>query len=144
MTLEDYTTIFYVDDDPDDRFFFEEVTNEIGKRISLFEMGDDMLGQLENPPPYPSVVFLDLNMPVKDGFEVLREIRALESFAPVPIIVLSTTNNENTVQKCFDLGASLYITKSPALSDLKKSIEFVLSIDWENHTTTAQNFVYKR
>lgn len=143
MVLETYTTIFYVDDDEDDRLFFEEVTDQIGENISLFELGDQMLLKLENPPPYPSVIFLDLNMPVKDGFEVLQEIKSSANLKDVPVIILSTTSNPETVQRCFNLGASLYVKKSLSMADLKKSLEFVLSIDWEEHTVEETNFVYK-
>lgn len=143
MSTETCTTIFYVDDDQDDRSFFEEVSNQIGESITLFERGDEMLEQLENPPPSPSVVFLDLNMPIKDGFEVLQEIKSSEAFGHFPTIILSTTSNSDTIKRCFELGASLYITKSPSLSELKKSLEFVLSLDWNNRVTTVQNFVYQ-
>lgn len=144
MVLENYTTIFYVDDDEDDRFFFEEVTGQIGENISLFELGDQLLLQLRNPPPSPSIIFLDLNMPIKDGFEVLQEIKSSSAFKDVPVIILSTASNPETIQRCFDLGASLYLRKSTSMQELKDSLEFVLGIDWENHTVTTGNFVYKR
>ncbi|WP_456311593.1 response regulator [Pseudomonas shirazensis] len=144
MVLETYTTIFYVDDDPDDRMFFEEVTQQIGESISLFELGDQMLVQLENPPPNPSVIFLDLNMPVKDGFEVLQEIKQNLNLKDVPVVILSTTNNAETVSKCFELGASLYVKKSMSIDDLKSSLEYVLSINWDEHSVSHSNFLYKK
>jgi len=144
MVLETYTTIFYVDDDPDDRMFFEEVTQQIGESISLFELGDQMLLQLENPPPNPSVIFLDLNMPVKDGFEVLQEIKQNLNLKDVPVVILSTTNNAETVSKCFELGASLYVKKSMSIDDLKSSLEYVLSINWDEHSVSHSNFLYKK
>lgn len=144
MVLETYTTIFYVDDDPDDRMFFEQVTQQIGESISLFELGDQMLLQLENPPPNPSVIFLDLNMPVKDGFEVLQEIKENLNLKDVPVIILSTTNNPETVSRCFELGASLYVKKSMSIDDLKNSLEYVLSINWEEHSVSHSNFLYKK
>ncbi|MBE8728240.1 response regulator [Flavobacterium hungaricum] len=139
----DTTTLFYVDDDEDDRMFFEEVALQIGENLSLFELGDDMLLKLKNPPPYPSLIFLDLNMPIKDGFEVLQEIKGSPNLKEIPVIILSTAGNLETVQKCFDLGASLYLKKTVSISELKKSIEYVLSIDWQQRAVTIENFVYK-
>lgn len=144
MVLElQTTTFFYVDDDSDDRSFFQEAADEIGENVRLFELGDDMLRMLKNPPPKPSVVFLDLNMPIKNGFEILQEIRASPAFGAIPIIVYSTSNSIDTISKCKDLGASLFITKAISLSSLTKAIEYVMAIDWDNFRPNLQNFVYK-
>ncbi|MFC4478672.1 response regulator [Flavobacterium chungangensis] len=140
---EAYTTLFYADDDEDDRMFFEEVAQQIGESISLFELGDHMLLKLQNPPPSPSLIFLDLNMPIKDGFEVLAEIKASSSLKHVPVIILSTAGNAETVEKCFNLGASLYVRKTMSIADLKKAVEYVLSINWEKQHITMDSFLYK-
>lgn len=140
---ETYTTIFYADDDEDDRMFFEEVAQQIGESISLFELGDQMLLKLQNPPPSPSLIFLDLNMPVKDGFEVLQEIKSAENLKDIPVIILSTASNSETVQRCFNLGASLYLKKTMSIGDLKKSVQYVLSINWKQQNITQDNFVYR-
>jgi response regulator RpfG family c-di-GMP phosphodiesterase len=137
------TTVFYVDDDSDDRSFFEEAIEELGENVKLFELGDDMLRLLKNPPPKPSVIFLDLNMPYKNGFEILDEIRSSEAFQGLPIVVYSTTSANDTIQKCLDLGASYYITKVVSLSSLVNAIKTVISMDWENFKPNMDNFVYK-
>jgi CheY-like chemotaxis protein len=137
------TTCFYVDDDSDDRLFFQEAIDAIGESVRLFELGDDMIYMLKNPPPKPAIVFLDLNMPVKNGFEVLEEIRASEDFQDIPIVVYSTASSIDIMRKCLTLGANYYITKATSLSHLKKAIEHVMAFDWQNFTPTIQNFVYK-
>jgi len=58
-----------------------------------------------------SVVLLDINMPKLDGIEVLRRLRADERTAMVPIIMLTTTDNPREIQKCYELGCNVYVTK---------------------------------
>ena len=137
------TTFFYVDDDSDDRSFFQEAADELGENVSIFELGDEMMQILKNPPPIPSVVFIDLNMPIKNGFELLQEIRSSSGFNSIPIVVYSTSNSIDTISKCMELGASLFITKAISLSSLIKAIEHVMGIDWENFKPNLQTFVYK-
>ncbi len=141
MVMEIQTTLFYVDDDEDDRMFFQEATEVLGETVSLFELADDMLNTLKNPPPAPSMVFLDLNMPVKDGFQVLIEIKSSKAFCHIPVVVLSTAVDEVTVNKCFDLGASCYLSKPSSPDELKSAISKVVEIDWENHKVTRSNFI---
>lgn len=70
-------TIFYTDDDLDDLDFFTEVVESMENGVELVTQnnGKKLLEALHNPPPAPSVVFLDLNMPGINGFDVLTEIR---------------------------------------------------------------------
>ena len=98
---------------------------------------------LKNPPPKPSVIFLDLNMPVKNGFEILEEIRATADFKEIPVIVYSTAFSMDVIRKCYDLGANLYVSKATSLGVLVRVMSHVLSIEWDQHTTTMQNFVYR-
>lgn len=137
------TTIFYADDDVDDLDFFKDVTSEINQPVTLFEHSEKLLYTLKNPPPKASVIFLDLNMPVKNGFEVLSEIKATPSIKNIPVIILTTSNNPSDVSKCKELGAKLYIKKPSTVNDLKKAVNYVLETDWDNFTPSDQQFVYK-
>ena len=137
-------TFFYVDDDSDDLMFFQDAIDALGKYVKLFDRGDDMINLLRNPPPKPSVVFLDLNMPVKNGFEILKEIRQSEEFRDIPIVIYSTAYNPDVVQKCIDLGANLYITKATSLPGMIKMMKHVLSVEWDHFKPTSlREFVYK-
>ena len=138
-----YTTIFYADDDIDDLDFFKEVTSDINEPVSLFESGDKMLDILNNPPPKPSVIFLDLNMPIKSGFEVLNEIKASPDICNIPVIILTTSTSPSDISQCKDLGAKLYIRKPTSVFALKKAINHVLATDWNNFTPTDTNFFYQ-
>lgn len=138
-----HTTIFYADDDIDDLDFFKEVATEINKPVSLFEQGEKLLHTLLNPPPKASVIFLDLNMPIKSGFDILNEIKARPDLMNIPVIILTTSINQEDISKSKELGANLYIRKPNSIDALKKAVNHVLAIDWNNYTTTEKDFFYQ-
>lgn len=143
MEAQTYTSIFYADDDIDDLDFFKEVTSELNEPVSLFEEGDKLLETLNNPPPIPSIIFLDLNMPAKSGFDVLREIKANPKMQNIPVIIFTTSINPNDIELSKKLGANLYIRKPSSMSTLRKAIDHVLSIDWNSFIPSDAQFVYQ-
>lgn len=138
--------IFYADDDEDDREFFCEAIDELydSSKLVTLEDGDGLLNALRNPPPTPSLVFLDLNMPGKTGFDVLKEIRTLERFKNIPVIVVSTSSDEKTISITKELGANYYIPKPTDYDDLKKSLKYALNINWETFKPHMFDFVYRK
>jgi chemotaxis family two-component system response regulator Rcp1 len=76
--------------------------------------------------PHPDLILLDLNLPRKNGHEVLREIKADPTLCRIPVVVLTTSDAEKDVLKAYDLQANCYIQKPV---DLAKFIEVVKSID---------------
>lgn len=138
-------TIFYTDDDEDDLSIFADAVESLQKKIKLqtYTGGEKLLNAIYNPPPTPNVVFLDLNMPGKNGFDVLTELRNNEERTDIPVIIFSTSNEPGIIEKCRVLGASLFITKPVLMKDIINSINHALEIDWKNFVPTANNFVYK-
>jgi len=136
-------TIFYTDDDLDDLDFFTEVVDSIGN-INLVTQnnGKKLLEALHNPPPSPSILFLDLNMPGISGFDVLTEIRNSASWKNLPIIIISTSNDDKIIDKSLNLGANFYITKPNDFVSLKKSIEHSINVNWNSFMPNKDNFVY--
>lgn len=143
-TMLNNMTIFYADDDADDLDFFRDVTTVIDKDINLYTLdsGNKLLMAVKNPPPYPHIIFLDLNMPGKDGFEVLRELKTSDEHKNIPVIIFSTSNDQHNILKSKELGANLYITKPNSFSKFQKSIEHTLSINWEAFHPSLENFYY--
>lgn len=138
-------TIFYTDDDEDDLSIFADAVESLSKKITLqtYTGGDKLLKAIYNPPPTPNVVFLDLNMPGKNGFDVLVELRNNDANNDIPVIIFSTSNEPGIIEKCRSLGANYFVTKPVLMSDIIKIINFTLEIDWKNFSTTGQNFIYK-
>lgn len=140
--------IFLADDDADDRVFFEEALNDltIETELTVAKDGVELMTALEEvvvEPPPPHVIFLDLNMPNKNGFECLEEIRTHEKFKNIPVVIFSTTANENAVEKTYTLGANCYICKPTSHNLLKKAIEMVMALElWEqSQQPLKENFI---
>jgi len=128
------TNIFLTDDDSDDCQLFSEALHEIfpdsQTRLTITNDGVKLMEALkESVPPAPEVIFLDLNMPRKNGFECMQEIRKTALYQNIPIIIFSTTSNSDIVDKTFEHGANFYICKPQSYSLLKKTIALVLSFD---------------
>ncbi|MDR7370391.1 response regulator [Flavobacterium aquidurense] len=137
-------TIFYTDDDDDDLSIFADAVESLPEKIQLktYNGGDKLLTAIYNPPPIPHLIFLDLNMPGKNGFDVLAELRSSEK-KDIPIVIFSTSNEPGIIERCRTLGANYFITKPVLMSDIVKSIEHALSIDWKKFVPDTKNFVYK-
>ncbi len=122
--------ILLAEDDDDDRAFFAEALTDINPDIQLSHAhdGNQLLDLLNGGlNPLPDAVFLDLNMPMKNGFESLKEIRAKAAVDKVAIIILSTSWHQATIDTVYMLGANMYIIKPNSFPRLKDVIEKVLT-----------------
>ena len=141
--MKEDLTIFYADDDQDDLEFFAEIVNEIGSyNIVTQTNGQALLDAINNPPPHPYVVFLDINMPGFTGLEVLRKLRASTQHKELPVVMFSTSKDEDIIEISRQLGATFYMPKSSIFDNLKKSLEHALSINWRSFKPSDNNFVY--
>ncbi|RZJ34977.1 MAG: response regulator [Flavobacterium sp.] len=138
-------TIFYADDDPDDLDFFRDATKLISKniRVCTHSGGEKLIQDLKSLDYLPAIVFLDINMPGKNGLETLQEIRENSRFKDIPVVIFSTACDSSYVSQSLSLGASLYVKKSTSFEKFRKSIEFALNINWETFHPSGQEFVYR-
>jgi len=143
--MKDSITIFYADDDHDDIELFTEAIDLIDRPTVLYthDNGENLLKAVNNPPPTPHIIFLDLNMPGKNGFDVLKELKTSKDHSNIPVVVFSTSSDNTSISKSMALGANFFVTKMGAFKDFKKSIEFALSINWSNFKPANDNFVYR-
>ena len=128
--------VFLADDDSDDRTFFSDALREIPiqTKISEFNNGVDLMAELlSNTAEQPDVIFLDLKMPMMDGFECLADIRDLEQYINTPVIIYSTSYHPKEIDRLNEMGASLYLQKPSSYNQLKtllhKCLRYVNNAD---------------
>lgn len=139
-------TIFYTDDDQEDLDFFREIIESIDADVDVTvhtqNNGHELLSALDNPPPTPHLVFLDINMPGLTGLEILKHVRNKLNNTTLPIVMFSTSNDSRIIEKSRELGATYYMTKSGVFDQLRQSIEHALKINWNTFIPNEKNFVY--
>lgn len=120
--------ILLVDDDADDRLFFKEAMEEINidTMVSIVNDGDQMMDYLNQCEHLPDIIFLDINMPVKNGLECLRELRADMRFKYILIIMYSTSGAEKDIEESYRWGANIYLKKPVDFAQLKVSLANIL------------------
>ncbi len=129
-------TILMADDDPDDRLLTADALKEarLINDIRFVENGEELLDYLRHtgkfaPPanaPRPGLILLDLNMPRKDGRAVLKDLKQDPELRTIPIVVLTTSKDDEDVYKSYDLGVNSYIVKPvtfEALVDILQTLE---------------------
>ena len=124
--------ILLADDDTDDCMFFEKALQElfIPTDFTAVHDGEQLMQLLTNETTkLPHVIFLDLNMPRKNGFECLSEIKLNEKLSGIPVIIFSTSFENETVNQLHKSGAHYYIRKPSQFSQFKsliqQSLEFI-------------------
>lgn len=144
----DILNVALVDDDKDDRFLFQEVIEEIkiNTNLLLFTNGQEFMDYLTQADIVNlHIVFLDLNMPVKNGIQCLEEIRSNNRFNDISVAIYSTSSSEADIEETFVKGANVYINKPNDFKNLKKTIEQVLRVNWQYNTSVLNrgNFLLK-
>ncbi len=93
----------------------------------------------------PNVLFLDLNMPKKNGLECLGEIKRDAKFNDIAIAIFSTSSSEEHIEETFVQGANIYIKKPSDFNTLKKVLSDVVTINWQYHTSglNKDNFLLR-
>ncbi|MCP4583156.1 MAG: response regulator [candidate division Zixibacteria bacterium] len=121
-------TIVLAEDDPDDRLMATEALEEsrLANDLHIVENGEELMDYLNHRGKYaeldnwniPGLILLDLNMPKKDGREALKEIKADPALRRIPIVVLTTSDEEEDIFRTYDLGVNSFITKPVSFESL--------------------------
>ena len=131
--------IVIAEDDADDQFLFQTAFEENGLtfQIEFVHNGVELISYLDlckaagDQADLPSLIILDLNMPKKDGREVLKEIKDHPVYKIIPVIIFTTTKNEMEVRRCYELGANSYIVKPVSFDGLLNIIREIKNF-WFN------------
>ena len=128
-------TILLAEDDPDDQYLISEALDEnrLNARLYIVADGEEVMDYLNRRGEYqdsqkwpmPNLILLDLNMPRKDGREVLREIKADPNFQHIPVVALTTSQAEKDVVDTYQNGVSGFITKPVEFSGLREVMKTI-------------------
>lgn len=145
MTQHQSAYIFYSDDDEDDQELFRDALSEVDSSLKLVTAndGDKLLELLECPPPYPKLIFLDLNMPRVNGYQVLQRLRNNESLKKYPVVIFSTTSSSEAVEKTREMGANLFVPKPRSYDAMKQAIKTCVNIDWKDFNAAQQPYLMR-
>ncbi|MDT7827746.1 response regulator [Pricia sp. S334] len=140
--------LLLTDDDEDDREIFKETAEELETKVKVDTLNDgqelmEFLSDKDNR--LPDILFLDINMPHKNGLDSLCEIRATPRLNDLCIIMYSTSNYPLDVKKAYDLGANGFIEKPSSHIKLKEILQRVIDMDWKDPCSKLDelNFVLR-
>lgn len=126
--------ILLIEDNPSDVHLTREALREaaIQSRLHVAEDGETALAFLRREgihasAPRPGIVLLDLNLPGKDGRQVLAEIKADDDLRRIPVIVLTTSTAPSDVARCYDLHANCYISKPVEFDEFERVVRTIES-----------------
>jgi two-component system, response regulator len=134
ISLNKPINILIADDDPDDRMMDQAALQQslTPSNTSFVEDGEELLDYLRKRGKYqnsltaiPDLILLDLNMPRKSGVEALQEIKSDIDLRHIPIVVLTTSKEEEDIYRTYDLGVNSFITKPITYESLVKTMKIL-------------------
>jgi CheY-like chemotaxis protein len=140
--------ILLADDDEADRLLFMEVFSELKIKtiVETVKNGVELMHWLnEKHALFPHLLFLDLNMPLKDGLQCLKEIRSSEKLKNISVAIYSTSDNEKDMEETFLNGANIYITKPSDFKTLKQVLEkaVMTTYHYQQEGSKKENFLLR-
>ncbi|WP_301922697.1 response regulator [Ferruginibacter sp.] len=120
--------ILMVDDDEDDQMLFKEALKQVNGLVKceVAFNGAEALEKLKINP-VPDIIFLDLNMPVMNGFECLRAIKKDQFLKDIPVIIFTTANDNVTIERSRKLGATAFFHKPIDFNNLLNKLQQLLT-----------------
>ncbi len=127
--------IFLIDDDEDDQLMFKEVIESINPTLhcETATNGKIALDKLKVSASLPEIIFLDLNMPVMNGYDFLIQIKKQNSLSQIPVCIFTTSNILRDKELTKEFGANCFLTKPSDFQVLRKQLEQILSADFSTN-----------
>ena len=116
----------------------EEAAESAGAWVKSVANGADLMHMLHEGD-LPDLIFLDLNMPEKNGKECLQEIRSNRNFDSIRVVIYSTSSSRKDIDDTRTLGANLYLVKPNSFGSLKAALKNIVAADWP----PSADFVYR-
>ncbi len=137
--------ILLVDDDQDDRHAFAEAIEKLKLPITKLTCARDsgeLFAYLEGDPDI-HLVLLDINMPVKDGKQCLKQLKNDERYKHIHVIIYTVSISEADVHESFESGAHYYVVKPYAQANFHTTLRKVFNINWKEPqpNPAKENFV---
>ncbi|HWI93003.1 MAG TPA: response regulator [Flavisolibacter sp.] len=134
------TNIILAEDDIDDQNIFQIALQEIDSRIQtqFVSNGKELLNLLQFNKP--DILFLDLDMPYKNGLQCLIEMQTDPELEKVPVIVFSSTTKPSNIQTAYEMGAHLFFIKPPIYSDYLSSIKAIFKLNWGDPQAVKEQY----
>lgn len=133
QTERSTVNILLAEDDPDDVEFVRRAFAKVWSdcRLHVVENGEQALAFLNRADgfekaPTPDLILLDLNMPRKNGYDVLLEVKEDEALRHIPVVVLTTSSDRDSIMKAYQLHANSFITKPVSAEQLERIVELVI------------------
>lgn len=122
------------DDDGEDVDLFKDVLSDLAMDVHLqvAANGIELMKMLEVTEVFPELIFLDLNMPLKNGMICLQEIKANPLWKNIKVIILSTSSHQDQIKAAYDKGADFFLTKSASYTDFKNTVAACLHKNWQS------------
>jgi CheY-like chemotaxis protein len=138
--------ILLADDDEDDRLFFRDAFDEIkiNTKVETVNDGVELMDYLTRPGiTLPHILFLDLNMPRKNGMDCLRELKRIDYLKDIAVVIYSTSASDEDIEETFVQGANVYLKKPNDFNTLRKTLEAVITTNWQYQTSglNRDNFI---
>ncbi|MEO6671200.1 MAG: response regulator [Ferruginibacter sp.] len=119
--------ILLIEDDKDDQYLFTEALDSIALSAycKAVNNGQEALHHLQRLADY-QMIFLDLNMPVMNGLECLKQLKADNKFNDIPVVIITTSNNPVELQDCLNLGVKTIFHKPSSFPELCDGLNNIL------------------
>lgn len=119
-------SIIIVENDEDEQFFMKEAFDASGlfELVAILSDGEELIDWLDlHPGSLPQLVLSDLNMPGRNGYDILHDLSTTPAYQQIPVIITSTSSTRSIIDKCLSMGAADYMVKPETFVEYPVYIE---------------------